>query len=144
MIKVDMYIQGPSIEVTIVSSPSGGDFAVVVDGFNTSSTIATYTGTALDGLPIPFCSRYQFPPFLIAPPDFASHDNHTLDLIFIGRGGGTPVNSPLPIVAQFNSFAIPDLTAITEPESSNYAVSNSFEKCGILEIFILSSLLWNF
>lgn len=128
----------------VVSSPNGGVFEVVVDGFNTTSSIITNTGTAVDGLPIPLCSRYQFPPFAIAPPDFASSDNHTLNLVFVGPGFGIPENSTTtPSMAQFNSFAIPDLTAMTEPNSGNYAVSNKFRKGGILAIFVLLLVLCN-
>jgi hypothetical protein len=126
-----MAFKGPSIEINVVNAPNGGVFSIVVDGFNTSSTIDTFVGTVDDGVPL--CSTYQFPPFAITPPEFSSQQDHTITLVFIGRSGDVPANIST-IIGQFHSFAMPDFNAL--PASSNYATSNALSSMGIRGILV--------
>jgi hypothetical protein len=101
--------QGPSIMVRTVTSPNGGVFSVWLDGFNTTSNIDTSSQHGNYSLPV--CYPLQFPPFLLTPPGFETHTNHTLTLVYTGPSARAPGGTNSSTV-QFDSFAIPD------PESS--------------------------
>lgn len=106
---------GPSIMVHVVTSSSGGVFWVIVDGFNTSSYVDTYSGPGLNSSR-PVCYPNQFPPFVSTPPGYQSDTNHSLTLVYTGNSKSAPEGTTSSV--QFDSFAIPDL------ESSLAATSN--------------------
>lgn len=102
-------IAGPSIIFHAVRSRTGGAFSVIVDGFNTSSPIDTYTNSTLN---FTECTPIRFPPFIKAPPDYLSRTNHTIKLVFQGVGFWGPLPADLAsnksMNVQFDSFAVPD------------------------------------
>jgi len=87
--------------VHTVTSPNGGVFSVWLDGFNTTTNIDT--SSQRGGYSLPLCYPLQFPPFLVTPPGFETHTNHTLMLVYIG-----PSPDSTNSTVQFDSFAIPD------------------------------------
>ncbi|KDR72368.1 hypothetical protein GALMADRAFT_159047 [Galerina marginata CBS 339.88] len=97
---------GPSIMVHTGTSSIGGAFWVLADGFNTTSTIDTYSGPG--NLTLPVCYPIQFPPFAVTPPGYESRMNHTLTLVFSGPSSDTPSGTNGSNFL-FNGFAIPDL-----------------------------------
>lgn len=93
--------------VHAVTSWSGGVFSVVVDGFNTTSEVDTYSGFAAND-PLPTCFPVQFPPFVVTPPNYQSRSSHTIALVYLGRSPHAPGVTNASF-AQFDSFALPDL-----------------------------------
>jgi hypothetical protein len=84
---------------------------VFVDGFNTTSTIDTFSNDSS----LPLCYPVQFPPFVEAPPDQAATDHHSITLVYTGSSPNAPNGSSSEI--QFESFAIPDFQS--PPASSS-------------------------
>lgn len=93
---------GPSIRIHTVTSPIGGVFGVFVDGFNTTSTIDTFSSSGESG-----CYPIQFPPFARAPPDQATKNQHSITLVYTGPSPDAANRSSSEV--RFESFAIPDL-----------------------------------
>jgi len=119
---------GPSIEVHTVTAPNGGVFSIAVDGFNTSSTIDTFSGP---GQPLPLCYPNRFPPMAITPTGFSSQKDHTITLVFIGPSVNAPANSStVKSIGQVNLFAIPSFTY------SNRAIS-SYAYVNVYVLFIV-------
>ncbi|KDR77572.1 hypothetical protein GALMADRAFT_65596, partial [Galerina marginata CBS 339.88] len=131
---ISFNYSGPSIEIGVLNALNGGMFSVVVDGFNTTSTIDTYIGPGADQLPM--CIPYQFPPFAVTPPHFSSEENHTITLVFIGPSTDAPTNVNMSI-GQFNRLAIPDLVAFSK--SSNQASSTTERS---IEHYLLLVVPW--
>lgn len=105
--------------VHTVPSLNGGIFSVLVDGFNTTNVVDTYSERT--NLSAPACYPLQFPPFIITPPDYQDHNNHTLTLVYIGPSPYAPAGANNTFV-QFDSFAIPDpasFRTLTSDGSSN-------------------------
>jgi hypothetical protein len=75
-----------------------------VDGFNTSSTIDTFSSPDAS-----LCYPVQFPPFVHPPPDLATRNNHSITLVYIGPSPQASNSSHLSEV-QFDSFAIPQFS----------------------------------
>lgn len=90
--------------VHTVTSPNGGVFSVWLDGFNTTTNIDTSSQHGDYSLPV--CYPLQFPPFLVTPPGFETHTNHTLMLVYIGPSAGSKGSTSSSV--QFDSFAIPN------------------------------------
>ncbi|KAF8965065.1 hypothetical protein BDZ97DRAFT_1659464, partial [Flammula alnicola] len=132
---ISFNYSGPSVTMHVVTAPNGGVFSVVVDGFNTWSTIETFSGTS--DQPFPLCYQYQFPPFVITPPGFASRENHSLTLVFIGPSNSLPANTSKSI-GQFNAFAIPDFVYPTISTTSENYASSFFPKYRYLWVIHLS------
>ncbi|PPQ90179.1 hypothetical protein CVT25_013311 [Psilocybe cyanescens] len=101
--------------INTITSPKGGVFSVLVDGFDTGSTIDTFVGPG--DLFMPTCYPVQIPPFGTTPPDFGSRNDHTVSLIYIGASSDAPEGTESNI--QFDSFAIPnhDNFSDSQPES---------------------------
>lgn len=106
---------GPSVRVHTVTSPRGGVFAIFVDGFNTTSTIDTFSSDST----LPLCYPFQFPPFISAPRDLASRNNHSITLMYVGSSPNAPNGSISEV--QFDTFAIPDIPQ-TAATNSGYGV----------------------
>ena len=103
--------------VHTVSSPNGGVFSLLIDGFNTTSVIDTYSGPGND---IPSCYPRQFPGFVITPPDYNEHITHNITLVYIGQSKQAPEGDVIHnSIVQFDAFAIPSF-----PDSGNIAAGN--------------------
>lgn len=100
-------VLGRSIRINTVSSSHGGVFSLLVDGFNVSNTIDTYTN---DSIQLPICYPQQFPPFIRPPPGWQTKENHNITLVYIGPSANAPNGSSLSNV-QFEFFSIPNLLA---------------------------------
>ncbi|PPQ81609.1 hypothetical protein CVT26_002976, partial [Gymnopilus dilepis] len=94
---------GPSIMINTITSPQGGVFAVIVDGFNTTDVIDTFSGP---NQTLPVCYPLQYPPFLKPPPTLATQNNHTIQLLYIGPSPNAP-SSTTESTGQFGWFEIP-------------------------------------
>jgi hypothetical protein len=90
--------------VHTVTSNHGGVFSVILDGFNTTTTIDTYSGGQLV---LPQCMPSQFPPLIMVPPTLANETEHTITLVFIGASPNTGNETDTEINIQFDSFALP-------------------------------------
>ncbi|KAF8961638.1 hypothetical protein BDZ97DRAFT_1193405 [Flammula alnicola] len=101
--------------VNVVTSPNGGVFGVLVDGFNTTSTIDTFSGPGTESLPV--CYPYQVPPFAAIPPGYQSRSNHTLTLVYVGPSSSAPQGTNTSIV-QFDSFSIPESVLTTNDQGA--------------------------
>jgi len=119
-----------------VTSPQGGVFAVFVDGFNTTDVIDTFAGPNSS---LPLCYPVQFPPFLQLPPTQASKNNHSITLIYTGPSPNAP-NGTAESSGQFDSFAIPDLQAVT-PSKGNGAQGR--KKTGLVLSMLTSMLIFS-
>ena len=106
--------------VHTVTSSMGGVFSVLADGVDTATTIDTYFTQGNQRFPL--CYPLQFPPFMITPPGFETHSNHTLTLVYIGPSkfarNGTDIST-----IQFDSFAIPDLQSRFASSSNGIFIS---------------------
>ncbi|PPQ81255.1 hypothetical protein CVT26_015074 [Gymnopilus dilepis] len=97
---------GPSIVVNAVTSFTGGVFAVIVDGFETTNLVDTYKDAGPGLLELPTCFPLQFPPFALPPPNYAATINHTLTLVYKGPSANAPNGTNISM-GVFDSFAIP-------------------------------------
>ncbi|KAF8804303.1 hypothetical protein BYT27DRAFT_6700878 [Phlegmacium glaucopus] len=122
---------GPSIMIYTVTSSNGGVFSVLADGFNTTSTINTFSGF-VENQTLPSCYPLQFPPFAATPPGYQSRENHIITLVHIGPSPNAPKGTHTSIV-QFDSLAIPDLESILA-QTNDYG-PNDLQK---LNIYLLS------
>ncbi|KAJ7589664.1 hypothetical protein C8J56DRAFT_939214 [Mycena floridula] len=126
---------GSSIMIKTVTSPQGGMFVVLVDGFNTTNVIDTYsTGTDKDFDP-PTCLSVQFPPFDETPPDFELRNQHSIELLYIGSASQAPNGSTTQSNIQFDTFAAPILF------SSSDKVSIGAKTCSILALSLVLVVL---
>ncbi|TFK33431.1 hypothetical protein BDQ12DRAFT_615298, partial [Crucibulum laeve] len=126
---------GPSVMIQTVTSPNGGVFSLLFDGFNTTDVIDTYSGSKFT---LPTCFPAQFPPFNIPPPNFGTQNNHTVTLIYSGRSPNAPGHNANSSIVQFASFAIPDFS-LALPSS---AISYKNKRTGfILVVFMISVML---
>ncbi|KAF8961643.1 hypothetical protein BDZ97DRAFT_1663946, partial [Flammula alnicola] len=103
-----------SIMVNVVNSPNGGVFSVLVDGFNTTSTIDTFSGSES----LPACYPLQFPPFHAIPPGYQSQSNHTLTLVYVGPSPSAPQGSENTSIVLFDSFSIPESVLTTNDQGA--------------------------
>jgi len=112
---LSVICEGPSIMVRTVTSSTGGVFAVWIDGFDTNSTIDTFS---LHGNQVfPVCYPVQFPPFVITPPEFGSHSDHTIKLVYVGTSKFAPAGANTSNL-KFDSFAIPIFESMTSGGTS--------------------------
>lgn len=123
--------------VHTVTSPDGGVFALIVDGFNTSSLIDTYGGPGSSGRPT--CYPLQFPPFINTPPGYENLTNHTLTLVFVGVSDVAP-NGTTTSSGQFDSFAIPNIGPLLLPASQSSAIKLTNLNMYAFSMFLLCSL----
>ena len=100
--------------VRTIPSKTGGAFSLLIDGFNTSTSIDTYYGNAstseeAQGKSLNTnCYRvHQFPPVILVPPGYESRDTHTVSLVYIGAGESLLGTAPQDLSVQFDSFALP-------------------------------------
>jgi hypothetical protein len=104
--------------INTITSSQGGVLAVVIDDFNTTSIIDTYSG---DEHNLPRCLHSQFPPLAVMPPAWAAANTtetqHTISLVYIGASPKT-ANATNETSVQFDSFAIPIFTADTQNSSA--------------------------
>jgi len=107
--------KGPSIMVHTVTSSSGGLFSVWIDGVDTNSTIDTFSAHGNQIFPV--CYPVQFPPFVITPPGFESHSDHTIKLVYVGTSKFSPAGTNTSNF-QFDSFAIPTFESTTSGGTS--------------------------
>ncbi|PPQ74470.1 hypothetical protein CVT26_001106 [Gymnopilus dilepis] len=115
---VSFNYSGPSIEFDTVTGPDGGIFLVLIDDFNTTSTIDTFSG---QGQELPQCFHSQFPPMAIIPPNFSEQDNHSVTLMFIGKSSWALANATRS-VGRFSSLSIPrfDYSTTTAKNSAAF------------------------
>ncbi|TFK31303.1 hypothetical protein BDQ12DRAFT_765789, partial [Crucibulum laeve] len=106
---------GPSIMVHTITSSQGGIFSVLVDGFNTTNIIDTYSG---GNTTLPVCYPAQFPPFIKPPPTLGIQNNHTITLVYSGPSPSAP-NQTNSSSIQFASFAIPDFSRTLSSSAIN-------------------------
>src|ERR1700737_4335965 len=92
--------------VHVVTSQQGGVFSVFVDGFDTGSTIDTYSDNKTNYTTLPLCYPAQFPPFVATPPTLASQNQHSITLMYTGPSLNAP-NGTTSANVEFDSFAIP-------------------------------------
>lgn len=104
---------GTSIRVHTVTSPRGGLFSVIVDGFNTSTMIDTYSGGDNQ---LPQCFPFQFPPFAHPPPDMGARNEHSITLVYTGPSSRAP-NGTTSSEVQFDTFAIPIFQTMSDSGS---------------------------
>ncbi len=95
--------------IRTVTSSQGGLFSLLVDDFNTTDIIDTYSGP---NQPLPLCFPNQFPPFTTPPPTLALQNNHTIKLVYIGQSPNAP-NNLTGNNGQFDSFAIPTFSEMS-------------------------------
>lgn len=112
--------------INTITSPNGGVFTVTVDGFDTGSKIDTYIAPGASFLT---CFPVQFPPFISAPPDFGSRNDHTITLTFIGASHDAPEGIISNI--QFDSFAIPN------HDSASRLSSNGCKVIGLVNLQVV-------
>jgi hypothetical protein len=106
-------LTGTSIRIHTLRSSRGGVFAVFVDGFNTTSTIDTFTNEST----LSPCYPVQFPPFIMAPPTLAATDRHSITLTYTGPSPKAPNGSASEV--QFDSFSIPQFQSPATANSGN-------------------------
>ncbi len=121
--------------IRTVTSSQGGVFSILVDDFNTTAVIDTYSGP---DQPLPLCYPMQFPPFIVPPPTLALQNNHTIKLVYMGPSPNAPSNSTGDN-GQFDSFAIPTFSEM--PSQANEAVERGKTN---RYIFILLAMLFLF
>ncbi|KAF4622262.1 hypothetical protein D9613_009524 [Agrocybe pediades] len=95
---------GTSIMIHTVTSSIGGSVWLIVDGFNTTSSVNTLSGPDDDTRPT--CYPNQYPPFVITPPGYETRQSHSLTLVYSGASPdytGTAVPN-----IQFDGFSVPD------------------------------------
>jgi hypothetical protein len=106
-----------------VTSSNGGVFSVLVDGFNTTSTIDTHSGGNQN---LPLCMPNQFPPLQIMPPAWAAANDtemqHTITLVYVGISPNANSTNETTSV-QFDSFAVPVFAANAQHNASNAKVT---------------------
>jgi len=112
--------------VHTVTSSMGGVFSVWADGVDTDTTIDTFFTQGNQKFPL--CYPLQFPPFMVTPPGFEMHSNHTLTLIYTGPSKFAR-NATVISTVQFDSFATPNL-------QSRFASSSSDTLIGLADIQI--------
>ena len=109
-----------------VTSSTGGVFSVLVDGFNTTSTIDTYSDGNLN---LPRCMPSQFPPLRIMPPAWeAANDTeteHAITLVYVGISPNANLTNETTSV-QFDSFAIPVFAANAQLAASKAEVTHVY------------------
>jgi hypothetical protein len=121
--------------VHTVTSSQGGVFAVFVDGFNTTSTIDTFS----DNDTLPLCYPVQFPPFRIPPPTLASQNQHSIMLLYEGPSPKAP-NGTVSSNMQFDAFAIPEFETSSTGTSHSSAIGR--ERVGLISFTVgISSLV---
>lgn len=104
VISYTLDFPGPSIMIHTVTSPNGGVFSVIVDDFDTTDIIDTFSA---NNTYLPLCYPVQFPPFISSPPDLGLRNNHSITLIYTGPSPKAPSSTTSSNV-QFDSFAIPE------------------------------------
>jgi hypothetical protein len=131
---VSFNYSGPSVEIHIISSPFGGIFSIVVDGFNTTSVIDTYADSDNDGAATnTVCFPFRFPPFAITPTDYGSRNDHTISLVFVGQSPDAgPLFNASQAVGRINGFAIPELSGMV-----NDAIGYSNAPCTAFQIIMM-------
>lgn len=103
---------GLSVEADVLTSFNGGVFSIIIDGFNTTSTIDTYAGNPTDNATIfPLCYPNRFPPMGLIPQQYFSKGSHTISLVFIGASPNAQSPNSSQVTGQFVGFSIPDLSA---------------------------------
>jgi len=110
--------------VHTVTSENGGVFSVIIDNFNTTTLIDTYSGPGDAALPT--CYPRQFPGFIRTPPGYANGTSHTISLVYIGPSMDSPPNTASTV--QFDTFSIPDFSAASlsgfaKPESKAFLIN---------------------
>jgi hypothetical protein len=100
--------------VRTIPSRTGGLFSLIIDDFNTSSYIDTYSpdassieGARGQGLNASCYSVQQFPPVGGVPPGYESRLTHRVSLVYMGAGRSLQGTDPQNLSVQFDSFALP-------------------------------------
>ncbi|PPQ68166.1 hypothetical protein CVT26_005772 [Gymnopilus dilepis] len=120
---VSFNYSGPSVMVHTITSPTGGVFAVFIDGFNTTSTLDTFSSSSSSQAPsLPLCYPTQYPPVLVPPPDMEMKDSHTITLVYVGPSPNAPAGTESSV--QFDAFAIPDFSKVLSPLTSSAMEGN--------------------
>lgn len=100
--------------VRTIPSRTGGLFSLIIDDFNNSSYIDTYSPDADSveeargkGLNATCYSVQQFPPMGVVPPGYESRSTHTVSLVYMGAGRSLQGTDPQNLSVQFDSVALP-------------------------------------
>lgn len=122
-----------------VTSSQGGVFSILVDDFNTTDIIDTFSG---QNQPFPLCYPVQFPPFTIPPPTLVSQNNHVIKLIYTGPSPNAPSNTT-DNNGQFDAFAIPIFLATPSQVNGDVkrGMTNGYRFIVLVSLFLLSLVI---
>lgn len=133
------FHSGLSVEVDVLTSFNGGIFSIIIDGFNTTSTIDTYAGNPTDNATtFPLCYPNRFPPMGLIPQQYFSKGSHTISLVFIGPSPNAQSPNSSQVMGQFVGFSIPDLSAPLTNSGRSLPVSQ------MLFVLINTVFIWTF
>jgi hypothetical protein len=117
-----------------VTSPRGGVFYVFIDGFNTSTTIDTYSGGDEQ---LPQCIPFQFPPVAHPPSDMGARNEHTITLVYTRHSSRAPHGTNSSEV-QIDTFAIPIFQEALDTGDTSSASTLSASKTHFVLFFTIS------
>ncbi|KAF9557528.1 hypothetical protein CPC08DRAFT_668612 [Agrocybe pediades] len=127
---------GTSIMIHTITSTTGGSFSLIVDGFNTTSSVDTLAGIP-DSDVLPTCYPNQYPPFVITPPGYATRKTHSITLVYTGPAPHYTASDVTNI--QFDGFSVPDpaLTLLGQAASAG-VVGRKLEMSVLMSIMLLT------